>query len=137
MQRLTTRNFDMCEDCPQGTTCEHYCDSTAPICANRAIYDRLADYEDTGMDPGDMDTARLLAASAEGRILVMPCRVDDILDLLRKMAISAVYEAALKSGQGKEVFLAAKDGINRRFKNFNQTRFKAEEKLGKIRPSQS
>lgn len=54
MQRLTTRNFNMCEDCPQGTSCEHYCDETSPVCSNKAIYDRLADYEDTNMEPEDL-----------------------------------------------------------------------------------
>ncbi len=90
---------------------------------------KLADYENTGLEPEDMYAVRLLAASAEGRLLVMPRKVDDILDLLRQMAISAVYEAALKSGHGKEMFIAAKDGINRRFENFNQTRFEAEAAL--------
>ncbi len=93
---------------------------------NHAVIDRLGAYEDSGMEPEDMYAVRLLAASAEGRLLVMPRRVDDILDSLRQMAISAVYEAALKSGHGKEIFIAAKDGINRRFENFDQTRFKAE-----------
>lgn len=54
MQRLTIRNFNMCEGCPQGPACAHYCDLTAPVCQNKAIYDRLADYEDTNMEPGEI-----------------------------------------------------------------------------------
>lgn len=65
MNRLTESSFDMCQYCGEGTHCEHYCDSTFPVCGDKAIYDRLGAYEDTGLEPEEV--AKLAKAYKEGR----------------------------------------------------------------------
>lgn len=54
MKRMTWQNYDMCQFCGEGTCCEHYCDNTFPVCDDKAIYDRLAAYEDTGLEPEEI-----------------------------------------------------------------------------------
>ena len=54
MKRLTWQNYDMCQFCGEGACCEHYCDNTFPVCDDKAIYDRLAAYEDTGLEPEEI-----------------------------------------------------------------------------------
>lgn len=54
MKRLTWQNYDMCQFCREGACCEHYCDNTFPVCDDKAIYDRLAAYEDTGLEPEEI-----------------------------------------------------------------------------------
>lgn len=54
MERLTQQKFNMCDSCSEGTICEHYCNPSFPVCGNKAIYDRLAAYEDTGLEPEDV-----------------------------------------------------------------------------------
>lgn len=51
MERLTQPGFDMCADCLKGVLCEHIRDNSFPVCGSKAIYDRLAAYEDIGMEP--------------------------------------------------------------------------------------
>jgi len=102
MERLTQQYFSMCEHCSEGTVCEHYCDPSFPVCGNKAIYDRLASYEDTGLEPegiaaaqkamraalglacevqsfrnlGQFDHLQELArAEKDGRLVVLPCKV--------------------------------------------------------------
>ncbi len=83
----------MCEDCPQGTACAHYCNPEAPVCQNKAIYDRLADYEDTGMEPEEMLSVEELAkvawtAEKDGRLVVLPCKVGDPVWVVERRAES-------------------------------------------------
>ena len=54
MKRLTWQNYDMCQFCGEGACCEHYCDNTFPVCDDKAIYDRLDAYEETGMEPEEI-----------------------------------------------------------------------------------
>lgn len=54
MKRLTQQGTDVCELCSEGTYCEHYCDSSFPVCLEKARYDRLAAYEDTGLEPEEI-----------------------------------------------------------------------------------
>lgn len=61
MERLTQQKFNMCDNCSEGTICEHYCNPSFPVCGNKAIYDRLAAYEDTGLEPEEI-VLRILAA---------------------------------------------------------------------------
>ena len=97
MKRLTWQNYDMCQFCGEGTCCEHYCDNTFPVCDDKAIYDRLAAYEDTGLEPGEIEKAmdivksavsafedfgvdrlaELALADREGRCIVLPCKKGD------------------------------------------------------------
>ena len=67
---------------------------TALACRNR-LKDRLADYEDTGLRPDEMNAVKLLAASADhekarrlielskadanGLVVVLPCKVGDMV----------------------------------------------------------
>lgn len=54
MKRLTWQNYDMCQFCVEGACCEHYYDNTFPVCDDKTIYDRLAAYEDTGLEPEEI-----------------------------------------------------------------------------------
>ena len=97
MKRLTWQNYDMCQFCGEGACCEHYCDNTFPVCDDKAIYDRLAAYEDTGLEPEEIEKAmdivksavsafedfgvdrlaELAQADREGRCVVLPCKKGD------------------------------------------------------------
>lgn len=73
MKRLTWQNYDMCQFCGEGTCCEHYCDNTFPVCDDKAIYDRLAAYEDILGDEYDLDELKeVVQAKREGRCVVLP-----------------------------------------------------------------
>ena len=58
MERLTQVGYDMCAECPNSVCCEHYTDRSFPVCGNRAIYDRLAAYENTGLSPEEVAELR-------------------------------------------------------------------------------
>lgn len=74
MERLTKRIEDgqAVVDCQ---TCKwRECDCTALACRNR-IKDRLAAYEDTGLEPEEV--AELAQAKQDGRLVVLPFKVGD------------------------------------------------------------
>lgn len=104
MERLTKRNTNGqammdCEKCKADWTGKPMVDCTALYCHNR-LKDRIAAYEDTGLTPaevsapvkdwsdlctivgecGGIDRLRELAeADKEGRVVVLPCKVGDVL----------------------------------------------------------
>lgn len=104
MKRLTWQNYDMCQFCGEGACCEHYCDNTFPVCDDKAIYDRLAAYEDTGLEPeeiellakqrdlymdacGELPLKRireLAQADRDGRCVVLPAKPDQTIYQWRK-----------------------------------------------------
>lgn len=105
MERLTKRVTDGqammdCEKCKADWTGKHgksMVDCTPLYCRNR-LKDRLAAYEDTGLTPEQCESAKniieyafsddtskaerireLLKADKDGRLVVLPCKVGDIV----------------------------------------------------------
>ena len=94
MERLTKRDNDGqammdCEKCKADWTGKHgkpMVDCTALYCRNR-LKDRIAAYEDTGLTPEEIAAMQhtlseyhkvadpLLKAQADGRLVVLPCKV--------------------------------------------------------------
>lgn len=86
MERLT---FDglfcdiaKCDETPGGTFCE------TGSCTQRKVWERLKEYEDTGLDPEalqstvDIDYVRimeLLKADKDGRLFIIPWAVGDVI----------------------------------------------------------
>ncbi len=67
MERLTQPDFNICDNCTSGTTCEHFCDPAFPPCEEKAVYDRLIAYEDSGMEPEEI--MELVQAKKVGRLV--------------------------------------------------------------------
>ena len=107
MERLTKRDTDGqammdCEKCKADWTGKHgkpMADCTALYCRNRLL-DRLVEYEDTGLTPGEiksmkdehfsglemaklhsalMELKKYQEADKDGRLVVLPCKVGDVL----------------------------------------------------------
>lgn len=85
MERLTQQGFSMCNHCQEATVCEHYCSPSFPVCGNKAIYDRLAAYEDTGLEPERV--AELAKAERDGRLVELPVPVGD------RKTVYGIYDA--------------------------------------------
>lgn len=69
MDRLTMQNYDYAD-------CEFMDSGIAPV------FNRLAAYEDTGLEPEEIQdylnaTDEYVEASEEGRLIVLPCKVGD------------------------------------------------------------
>ena len=93
MERLTERSLDYCtQHCPSEKmiTCAFYKDDQAERCLIANMYDRLAAYEDTGLEPEEVKEVTSwsygpfhkkmgdwLKAEQEGRLVVLPCKVGD------------------------------------------------------------
>ena len=81
MNRLTEkswRNLDPWECCGQDNYCQRGCHDEGGCnkgCIVPKIYDRLATYEDSGLSPEEVQ--ELVKAKAEGRLVVLPCKVGD------------------------------------------------------------
>ena len=98
MERLTYRDTDGqvmmdCQKCKADWTGKHgkpMADCTALYCRNR-LKDRLAAYEDTWLEPEEITAMRhtldeyhkvvdpLIRAQADGRLVVLPCKVGDTI----------------------------------------------------------
>lgn len=107
MERLTKRDTDGqammdCQKCEADWTGKHgkpMADCTALYCRNRLL-DRLVEYEDTGLTPGEiksmkdehfsglemaklhsalMELKKYQEADKDGRLVVLPCKVGDTL----------------------------------------------------------
>ena len=77
MKRMTSSNYNPCVNCIYSSSCSHI-KYNAPVCPERARYDRLAAIEDILGDEYDLDELRELAqADREGRCVVLPCKVED------------------------------------------------------------
>lgn len=104
MERLTERSLDYCtQHCPSEKmiSCAFYKDDQAERCLIANMYDRLAAYEDTGLEPeqcaeyaqaekegryillkeprsaGVHRLEEIARADIEGRLAVLPCKVGD------------------------------------------------------------
>lgn len=92
MERLTKNGFDYCaEYCASSADCGFFKHEVPTPCGDAAIYNRLAEYEDTGLEPEEIDGIKSLAvlglmrdvkrasaimdAEQEGRLLVLPCKI--------------------------------------------------------------
>ena len=96
MKRMTSSNYNPCVNCIYSSSCSHI-KYNAPVCPERARYDRLAAYEDTGLEPEEIEKAmdivksavsafedfgvdrlaELAQADREGRCVVLPCKIGD------------------------------------------------------------
>lgn len=101
MKRLTWQNYDMCQFCGEGACCEHYCDNTFPVCDDKAIYDRLAAYEDTGLEPCDYSAmAHALKQAERAR--------EDLTEMIRQIGatgLDRLRELAEADREGRCVVL--------------------------------
>lgn len=108
MERLTYRSGEYWEvKGADGTPCDEVCEnrflSGCHDCQIQTAFDRLAAYEDTGLEPGDIDALKkreqglaellvqvscgcavsytrleeLAQAEKDGRLVVLPCKVGD------------------------------------------------------------
>ena len=101
MKRLTKKDFNICNVCARGPLGMDWDCDGFPACGEKAAYDRLAAYEDTGLEPEEIvkiredvengymkSTARrygvpvdrlreLAQADREGRCVVLPCKLGD------------------------------------------------------------
>ncbi len=95
MERLTEkcwRNLDPWECCGQDNYCQRGCHEEGGCtkgCIVPKIYDRLAEYEDTGLDPKEIAEVQvamnlipfgrfydIMDAERDGRLVVLPCKVE-------------------------------------------------------------
>lgn len=149
MERLT---FDgsfcdiaKCTETPGGSFCEN------GACSQRKVWERLKDYEDTGLEPEQVkelthDTTgplhrkigEWLDAEADGRVVVLPCKVGQrvfaLLDTDKRISECEVKQIGL----GNEIAFVAIEPIDARgreygvsLKGFGKTVFLTREKAEK------
>ena len=149
MERLT---FDgsfcdiaKCAETPGGSFCEN------GACSQRKVWERLKDYEDTGLEPEQVkelahDTTgplhrkigEWLDAEADGRVVVLPCKVGQrvfaLLDTDKRISECEVKQIGL----GNEIAFVAIEPIDARgreygvsLKGFGKTVFLTREKAEK------
>ncbi len=110
MDRLTKRSRDTVHD--NGICCTHFrglecfkvngnCSAGCPW--EEDVWERLAAYEDTGLEPDEITAMRhtleeyhrtadpLLSAKASGRVVVFPCKVGDGLWTFCSHPVEQVY----------------------------------------------
>ena len=54
MKRLTKKDFNICNVCDRGPLGMNWNCDGFPACGEKAAYDRLAAYEDTGLEPEEI-----------------------------------------------------------------------------------
>ena len=54
MKRLTKKDFNICNICDRGPLGMNWDCDGFPACGEKAAYDRLAAYEDTGLEPEEI-----------------------------------------------------------------------------------
>lgn len=122
MERLTERSLDYCtQHCPSEKmiSCAFYKDGQAERCLIANMYDRLAAYEDTGLEPEQivraLDTLEcfdnigikrgneIVKAEQEGRIVVLPCKVGDTVFVFHNGRRNCKWPHNMKKGHIYEV----------------------------------
>lgn len=84
MKRMTSSNYNPCVNCIYSSSCSHI-KHNAPVCPERARYDRLAAIEDILGDEYDLDRLRELAqANREGRVEIIEPDVYECIKAVRK-----------------------------------------------------
>lgn len=124
MDRLTIRDDDGAWDVPlRGEDDGAYFPS-------QEIFDRLAAYEDTGLEPEEC--AKYAQAEKEGRLLVLPCKAGDMVYFRRgRDIIGDTVERIVLDGMNQVFVGAHKVFIFRDFgKTVFLTREDAEKALG-------
>ena len=88
MDRLTQHGFDYCSEyCSSNKDCGYFKSEVAVPCGDKAIYDRLTEYEDTGLTPEALKDSRttlfgkpyhywkgIFNADCDNRLFVLPCK---------------------------------------------------------------
>lgn len=109
MERLTKKGFDYCaEYCARSADCGFFKHEVPTPCGDAAIYNRLAEYEDTGLEPeeikGPYDALKshlfdvegnlnaYQQAEAEGRLQVLPCAPGNIVWALERDRTGAAVD---------------------------------------------
>lgn len=151
MERLTKRLED-------GQVVFHECHGTCGTCDGATCYcigtmvDRLAAYEDTGMEPGDFKKAfnenailklaaqalgttpdhlrYLVQAENEGRMVVLPCKAGSLIYVGRKPAIITRFFGYVRERYFYAVFCDENKGIDIPFEEIGKTVFLTREKAG-------
>lgn len=82
MDRLTKPGGSYCDDCVAFSKPDEFCEEYAACMDEIAMYDRLAAYEDTGLEPSEVEFVlgeyeRFTKLEREGRLIVLPCKVGD------------------------------------------------------------
>lgn len=54
MKRLTKKDFNICNVCDRGPLGMNWSCDGFPACGEKAAYERLAAYEDTGLEPEEI-----------------------------------------------------------------------------------
>lgn len=97
MNRLTKRNNDGSVYLPR---CFEKCDGAPMDCLNceedDAITDRLAAYEDTGLEPEEIRHMadifdEYVRATEEGRLVVLPCKIGDTVYWVHGRSVLPVH----------------------------------------------
>ena len=101
MKRMTSSNYNPCMNCIYSSSCSHI-KHNAPVCPERARYDRLASIEDILGDEYDLDLLqKQIQAYREGRYI--------ILKEPEQAGISRLRELAQADREGRCVVLPPDD----------------------------
>ncbi|MFA5675420.1 MAG: hypothetical protein WDA65_02760 [Christensenellales bacterium] len=73
-------------------TCKRSCREPEPCLIPKMLY-RLAAYEDTGLEPEEV--AELAQAKADGRLVVLPCKVGDVVYVLTADSLNGIEETSI------------------------------------------
>lgn len=133
MNRLTTRNSDGAWDVPIRN------DDDGAYIPSQEIIDRLAAYEDSGLEPEQC--AKYAQAEKEGRLVVLPCKVGDevyyhfqfknkrILPFTRKAKVKRICCKRKSVDVDVELMDAKESGIMKTFhaEDFGKTVFLTKE----------
>ena len=101
MKRMTSSNYNPCVNCIYSSSCSHI-KYNAPVCPERARYDRLADIEDILGNEYDLDLLqKQIQAYREGRYI--------ILKEPEQAGVSRLRELAQADREGRCVVLPPDD----------------------------
>ena len=129
MKRMTSSNYNPCVNCIYSSSCSHI-KHNDPVCPERARYDRLAAYEDTGLEPEEIEKAmdivksavsafedfgvdrlaELAQADREGRCMVVPSDYDgEMFKIWKGQILSSRRFVNNIKELGKTVFLTREE----------------------------
>lgn len=155
MERLTSkywRNLDPWEMCGQDNYCKRGCHDQGGCtkgCIVPRIYARLAAYEDTGLEPEDLNRAfnetaiiklaaqalsttpdhlhDILQAEQDGRLVVLPCKAGSLIYVGRRPAIITRFFGYVLERYFHAVFCDENKGIDIPFEELGKTVFLTRE----------
>lgn len=119
------------------------------ICSQRQTWERLKEYEDTGMEPEDLKKAfnetailklaaqaisttpdhlrDLLHAEQDGRLVVLPCKAGNLIYVGRRPAIITQFFGYVRERYFHAVFCDKNEGIDIPFEELGKTVFLTRE----------